>query len=87
MKRGRGKKGHGLSDKEYVHFRLCHICLHLNEASTEIVRCGKCSKYLSLESGWESAELRKKSAREADEEEASLPEPKKRALTGLSVVW
>jgi hypothetical protein len=31
-----------------VHFRLCHFCLHLNEASQEIGQCRKCRRHLTI---------------------------------------
>lgn len=30
-----------------VHFRKCHVCSHLNEASSPILRCSGCNKALS----------------------------------------
>jgi hypothetical protein len=32
---------------EATYFRLCHLCLHLNESSTEIARCGRCRHSLT----------------------------------------
>ena len=101
MKKGRARKVAAqvpiFSEKDHVHFRLCHICLHLNESSSEILRCQQCKKYLSVESIWEFIE---KNLDEEKEEQAVAaldqgeqdilgPNFGKRAplLTGLSVLW
>lgn len=31
-----------LARNESIHFRLCHLCLNLNEAADEVIRCEKC---------------------------------------------
>lgn len=40
----RAQKGRSRSTvtDESIHFRLCHLCLHLNESPHEINRCEKC---------------------------------------------
>lgn len=30
-------------DGEHLHFRLCHLCFHLNEADAEISQCEECN--------------------------------------------
>ncbi len=34
-------------ESEFVHLQLCHFCHHLNESSTEVIRCESCSRYLN----------------------------------------
>ncbi len=36
-------KGSHSHIQESIHFRLCHLCLNLNEASSEVSRCEKCN--------------------------------------------
>jgi hypothetical protein len=31
-----------------VHFRLCHFCLYLNEATQEVGQCRKCRRHLTV---------------------------------------
>lgn len=38
-----------ITSDQYLYFRLCHFCLHLNESSAEIVDCEKCKRHLTLE--------------------------------------
>ena len=42
-------------DREVVHFRLCHICFHLNEAQAEVIQCDKCHRVFGM-GGWEESE-------------------------------
>lgn len=93
MKKGRIKNSRSQkaeSGKEFVHFRLCHVCLHLNESSSDIVRCEVCRRYLSFESGWEQMEKPQAATASVDEEDELIaPSLRKRPLllTGLSVLW
>lgn len=36
-------KGKRSVPQETIHFRLCHLCFHLNESPQEIHRCERCS--------------------------------------------
>jgi hypothetical protein len=85
-------------DGQHSYFRLCHLCLYLNEGDSEVVRCTKCSKYLiSATEPDLNAEWRSLAADEEDDEELSEEEAeaqlrgtgfrKRAGLTGLSVVW
>lgn len=82
---------------EAIHFRLCHICFHLNESSSEIIRCQSCRKYLSVEPIWEYLEGRQKARQkrrvqddddeDEDEETETFTKRIPPILTGLSVLW
>ena len=39
----RVKRQQSLVQPESIHFRLCHMCLHLNESAQEIHRCERCA--------------------------------------------
>ena len=41
MKKCKNKQAQRIRE-ESIHFRLCHLCMNLNEAAGEIHRCGKC---------------------------------------------
>ena len=52
MNKGRKKTPRFVSTsvgKDHLHFRLCHICLHLNESSSDILQCHRCQRYLTIE--------------------------------------
>jgi hypothetical protein len=36
------------ADGATLHFRLCHVCLHLNESTTSVLSCQKCNHALGL---------------------------------------
>jgi hypothetical protein len=44
MKSGRKISSLPRESNGTLHFRLCHICLYLNEASEEILGCKKCGE-------------------------------------------
>ncbi len=85
---------------ELVHFRLCHICFHLNEAATEVIQCEKCHRVFGL-SGWEEAEFDDEMDAATTEGEEGwdspseedlmrLPMPNRKIYSrvhGLSVLW
>jgi hypothetical protein len=48
MSRTQDKKQQSLVKfEEPLHFRLCHICNHLNESSIHVFKCKHCSSALS----------------------------------------
>ena len=80
-----------------LHFRLCHVCLHLNESNHEIINCEKCQRYLTIESLVEEklAAKRRMTHEEVEEQEileehdAVFEGSKRRGagLYGLAVLW
>ena len=84
------------ADAEALHFRLCHVCLHLSESDSDIVQCQRCQRYLTIES---LVEERLKRARGGSEEEQEMIDEheavfesgsfrrKGGGLAGLAVLW
>lgn len=100
MKRNRKKAASPSSASvrdDQLHFRLCHVCLHLNESNVEIIQCTKCQRYLTIESLVEEklAEKRGASPEEIEEQEilkehdAVFAGSRRRGggLYGLAVLW
>lgn len=76
--------------QEYLHFRLCHMCLHLNESEETINECEACQCTFTGGASWEVGSFERsegQSGHDDDDEapEADLRRPKR--LMGLSVVW
>lgn len=65
--------------------RLCHFCLHLNEASEEIFQCLQCQKSLSSEFYFQHEEAEPEV--EVTEEEFALNRRRMPQVTGLCVRW
>jgi len=99
VKKRRGKTSNLLSPRlstpgdDVLHFRLCHLCLHLNESQADIIQCERCHRYLTIESMVEER-LRlgkrwrggsEKSAEEGYTEDAGSD--RIFGLNGLAVLW
>lgn len=72
-----------------VHFRLCHLCLFLNEASDDIAECEACQCAFISELAWDTGAQARRHL-EAELEDDDLEEGFRRdgkRLNGLSVVW
>jgi hypothetical protein len=65
--------------------RLCHFCLHLNEANEEIFQCLSCQRSLSSE--FYFAHEESESEPEVKEEEMTLNRRRMPQVTGLCVRW
>lgn len=89
--------GH-LSSEEALHFRLCHVCLHLNESEGDIQQCQKCQRYLTIENMVEQRLARRRRGAavfnlEVDDDIEDLSEddfgeiPRFSGLNGLAVLW
>lgn len=100
MKKNRRKTAspsHASIRDEALHFRLCHVCLHLNESNVEIIQCAKCQRYLTIESLVEEKLAQKRGASAQDVEEQEILEEhdavfegarrRGAGLWGLSVLW
>ena len=83
---------------EHTNFRLCHHCLHLNESSSEILRCEGCRRYLTVEPLLDYLEERMRSRDEEDfpidaDEDFVAPDAaghetdRPPLLAGLTVRW
>ncbi len=81
---------------EEIHFRLCHVCLNLNESEEEIVECQNCQCPFTAEDSWDVAgfdPLGEKSppTEELLKDDDFMPTDayarKARRLMGLSVRW
>jgi len=71
-----------------THFRLCHLCLFLNESEGAIAECEACQCAFISDLAWDTgAQERARLEAELEEEmEEGVLRSDKR-LTGLSVVW
>ena len=101
----RGKATHSVpsgslkidENQESLHFRLCHLCFHLNESSTEVDKCLRCHASFKPDVDTaEEIELDGTSDQELEAEEEDLDEiglpyssfrRKSPRLAGLTVVW
>lgn len=87
-----------LLEDGHLHFRLCHLCLHLNEADQEIEECSECQHTFKDEilvqffdnadreafsDAHPDEQLEEAAAEERDEESESVKPA--RDLNGLSV--
>lgn len=55
--------------EESIHFRLCHLCLHLNESPNEVNRCEQCAHEFHSVNDYLMSD-----ADEADSDQAGLSE-------------
>jgi hypothetical protein len=90
---------HEIDPDAYLCFRLCHVCLFLNESPTEIIECQRCKRPLTVEPYLREHSHEMRALEEAsehfdedEEEEELLGSPHAgmglgRGLTGLSVLW
>ena len=85
---------------EEIHFRLCHICLKLNESEEEIVECESCQCPYTDDGTWDIAPYNQRSLGgnsailkeelSEDDEEFTPSDAyarKARRLMGLTVRW
>jgi hypothetical protein len=99
-KREHGKRRHlpslpqDLDPEAYLCFRLCHLCLFLNESSSEIVDCQRCRRTLTVEPYLRehAHEFKDMESVNLDADDVALSPALAglkwhRGLTGLSVLW
>ncbi len=84
----------GVKADEQLHFRLCHVCLHLNESESDIEQCQRCQRYLTIENLVEEKLAARLLGGEDDEDEmdeelmeGSMVRRKGGGLNGLAVRW
>ncbi len=72
-----------------LHFRLCHVCLHLNEAENDVTECEACQCTFTGDNSWEIGRFgRPEQSKDSGDDEPVEGDPKAAMrLTGLSVVW
>ncbi len=90
MKKGRKSKApfppHQGAGHESIHFRLCHICLILNESDNPIIECQGCHRFFAADTQF--AKLGEEQEEEVELEElVELGRRRPQALTGLTVLW
>jgi hypothetical protein len=71
---------------ESIHFRLCHVCLYLNEAAQDIAECEACNCSFVSDSVWDTSS--KEAQYDAEDEDMTEAfKAKDKGLNGLTVVW